>query len=124
MWGQELDTNIAQFLETTWLVALSTKRMILLFLFFIVSFNSFNQSSKIAVVIHAFLLCFHVTGRLSGVALFCLKARCLAALPMMSGFSFSPVALQHNMMLSLSLANFPPLHDSPLKTIDFLGSCR
>jgi hypothetical protein len=85
-------------LETTWLVALSTNRMILLFFFFIVSFNSFNQSSKTAVVIHAVLLCFHVTGGLSGVTLFYLNARGLAALPMMSGFSFSPVALQHNMI--------------------------
>ena len=108
------------FLETTWLVALSTKKVILLFFFFIVSFNWFNQSSKTAFVIHAFLLCFHVTGRLSGVTLFCLKARCLVALPMTSGFNFSPVALQHNMMLSLSVANLPPLYDSRLKTIDFL----
>ena len=56
--------------------------------------------------------------------MFCLKARGLAALPIMSGFSFSPVALQHYMMLSLPLVNLPPLHDSPLKTTNFLRSCQ
>ena len=43
--------------------------------------------------------------------MFYLKARALAVMPMTSGFNFSPVALQHNMMLILSLANLPHLHE-------------
>jgi len=106
--GKNLTWKLLSFLETTWLVALSTKRMILLFFFFIVSFNWFNQSSETAVVIHAFLLCFHVTGRLSGVTLFCLKARGLAALPVTSGLNFSPSTKKRSceMILVVSLSLF------------------
>ena len=94
MWRQELDMNIAQFLGNNMAGGIVNRENDPSLLFF----NKFNKSTKTAVVIHAFLLCFHVTGRLSGVTLFCLKARGLAASPIRWVVLTSPssTAAQHD----------------------------
>ena len=66
--------------------------------------HSLNSS----VVIYAFLLNFHVTGNLSRQR--CLKQRGLAARPMTSGRSNSPVMLTHRASVILSLTFLPLVH--------------